>query len=374
MNDKKKVTFVFQKARKDRLNKNIPFAKDMFYTYFSFSEVAETELIEFGDVPPGRRYKYLWKFENSIRSALKIPMYSLYLTNKRNFQKFAISDHVILGTNRVATSCFPMMLAIKLLNKKVKFTFFVLGLYASRPKYFILRGIQSVFYFLLFSLTDNIIFIGQGEYKHALKKSKFHKRKFSYIPFGIDVNFWKTECTPSFDKKKEILFVGNDSSRDFELVKQIAKQMPDYKFIFVTSGIEKEDTGDNVTLYSGTWGDPVLSDLELKSIYEQSKLTIVPLKETLQPSGQSVALQSMIIGTPVLISNISGLWDKEKLVNGENIYIMDTNKAEDWVSKIKYLYKKENELSSISEKSIETVIDSFSIPVFFNNVKKTINF
>ena len=89
MNDKKKVTFVFQKARKDRLNKNIPFAKDMFYTYFSFSEVAETELIEFGDVPPGRRYKYLWKFENSIRSALKIPMYSLYLTNKRNFQKFA---------------------------------------------------------------------------------------------------------------------------------------------------------------------------------------------------------------------------------------------------------------------------------------------
>jgi glycosyltransferase involved in cell wall biosynthesis len=374
MNDKKKVTFVFQKARKDRLNKNIPFAKDMFYTYFSFSEVAETELIEFGDVPQGRRYKYLWKFENSIRSALKIPMYSLYLTNKRNFQKFATSDHVILGTNRVATSCFPMMLVIKLLNKKVKFTFFVLGLYASRPKYFILRGIQSVFYFLLFSLTDNIIFIGQGEYKHAIKKSRFHKRKFSYIPFGIDVNFWKTECTPSFEKKKEILFVGNDSSRDFELAKQIAKQMPNYKFIFVTSGIEKEDTGDNVTLYSGTWGDPVLSDLELKSIYEQSKLTIVPMKETLQPSGQSVALQSMIIGTPVLISNISGLWDKEKLLNGENIYLMDTNNVEDWVNKIKHLYKNENELISVSKKSIETVIDSFSISRFYENVKKTINF
>ncbi len=374
MNDKKKVTFVFQKARKDRLNKNIPFAKDMFYTYFSFSEVAETELIEFGNVPPGRRYKYLWKFENSIRSKLKIPMYSLYLTSKRNFKKFAESDHVILGTNRVATSSFPMMLVIKLLNKKVKFTFFVLGLYASKPKYLILRGMQSFFYFLLFSITDNIIFIGHGEYKHALKNSRFYKKKFSYIPFGIDVDFWKTSSKPLFEKKKEILFVGNDSSRDFELVKEIANQLPEYKFIFVTSEIEREDISDNVTLYSGTWGNPVLTDIELKSIYEQSKLTIVPMKETLQPSGQSVALQSMIVGTPVIISKISGLWDHEKLINNENIYLMDTNKAEDWVNKIKHLYKKENELSSISEKSIETVTDSFSIPVFFNNVKKTINF
>ena len=50
-------------------------------------------------------------------------------------------------------------------NKKVKFTFFVLGLYASKPKYLILRGMQSFFYFLLFSITDNIIFIGHGEYR-----------------------------------------------------------------------------------------------------------------------------------------------------------------------------------------------------------------
>ena len=39
---------------------------------------------------------------------------------------------------------------------------------------------------------------------------------------------------------------------------------------------------------------------------QESKITIIPLKNTLQPSGQSVALQSMANGTPVLISKTDG--------------------------------------------------------------------
>ena len=53
----KKVTFVFQRARNSRINEEIPFAKEMFYTYFHFLEEYETEIIEFGNFPEGRRYK-----------------------------------------------------------------------------------------------------------------------------------------------------------------------------------------------------------------------------------------------------------------------------------------------------------------------------
>ena len=35
----------------------------------------------------------------------------------------------------------------------------------------------------------------------------------------------------------------------------------------------------------------------------------MPLVETLQPSGQSVALQSMSMGLPVLITKTEGFWD-----------------------------------------------------------------
>ena len=40
-------------------------------------------------------------------------------------------------------------------------------------------------------------------------------------------------------------------------------------------------------------------------------MTIIPLKNSIQPSGQSVALQSMACGTPVVITETFGFWDKK---------------------------------------------------------------
>ena len=61
-------------------------------------------------------------------------------------------------------------------------------------------------------------------------------------------------------------------------------------------------------LIEGHWNYEILSDEELKEIYNNAILTIIPLKDSLQPSGQSVALQSMSSGTPVMISKTSGFW------------------------------------------------------------------
>ena len=46
-------------------------------------------------------------------------------------------------------------------------------------------------------------------------------------------------------------------------------------------------------------------------MYENSKLTIVPLKNSIQPSGQSVSLQSMSMNTPVIITKTDGFWDSK---------------------------------------------------------------
>ena len=52
-------------------------------------------------------------------------------------------------------------------------------------------------------------------------------------------------------------------------------------------------TKSNSKLIKGSWGEPGVSDLELRDLYRNAKVTIVPLKNSLQPSGQSVTLQSM---------------------------------------------------------------------------------
>ena len=370
----KKITFVFQTGRKKKLKSNEKFAKDMFYTYFNFSEEFETEIIEFRNFKHTPINKFFLIFEREvIRRFFKIPAYWVFLTSKENFLKLKSSDAIILSTNRVASSVLPMLLLIKLIKRKVNVTFFVLGLYASLPKFKIFRIFQSFYYFLLFSVANNILFIGEGEYEHAIKKNKWFKKKFHYAPFGIDLSFWKNNKNDiEFENKKGILFVGNDSNRSFETVIQLSRQLKEYEFTFVTNEIFEEDVGSNVTLHNGSWGSPALSDSELKELYQKSKLTIIPLKDTIQPSGQSVALQSMAAGTPVLITDIEGLWDKRNLINNENIVLLNSNDIEEWKSKILKLYPDSNKLSNISKNGVECVTKNFDMDNFYKQIKDNI--
>ena len=53
-----------------------------------------------------------------------------------------------------------------------------------------------------------------------------------------------------------------------------------------------------------------LSDRKLLRIIQEAKCLVLPIKNTLQPSGQSVSLQSLACRTPLVINNYEGLWEK----------------------------------------------------------------
>ena len=89
--------------------------------------------------------------------------------------------------------------------------------------------------------------------------------------------------------------------------------MTDESFVFLSEQIKTEKLKENSKIINGSWGSPAIDDIELRNIYQSAKLTIIPLKESLQPSGQSVALQSIACGTPVLITETKGFWDKKTL-------------------------------------------------------------
>ena len=77
--------------------------------------------------------------------------------------------------------------------------------------------------------------------------------------------------------------------------------------MFLSEEISKKNVSANSSILKGSWGNPAINDLELRKLYRSAKLTIIPLKESLQPSGQSVALQSIACGTPVLITKLKDL-------------------------------------------------------------------
>ena len=62
------------------------------------------------------------------------------------------------------------------------------------------------------------------------------------------------------------------------------------------------------------------------------------MKDSLQPSGQSVTLQSMSLGIPVLISKTVGFWDFSKFRDEENI-ISDASVSSSYYKNIISPYK-----------------------------------
>ena len=135
-----------------------------------------------------------------------------------------------------------------------------------------------------------------------------------FLSFCIDSAFWKSKEEYKSSTRKKILFIGNDGNREFQKAIEIAKIMQDKEFLFVTSDEEINNLEmENVEVISGNWNKSLLTDTEVRDIYEQSKVTILPLKNTLQLSGQSVTLQFRCPSrVPVIISNTIGFWDSDR--------------------------------------------------------------
>ena len=100
---------------------------------------------------------------------------------------------------------------------------------------------------------------------------------------------------------------------------RLTLKMPDVNFTIVSKNVDTYKFGPNVTVHNGSWRSEELDDILLES-YINSSLTILPIKETFQPSGQSVSLQSMSCGTPVMITKTKGFWDNENFIDGKNIF------------------------------------------------------
>ena len=149
--------------------------------------------------------------------------------------------------------------------------------------------------------------------------------------------------------------------------------MENFSFIFVSNNIKKENLiHNNVEVYEGSWAENKITDSEIKNIYEKSFLTIIPLIESNQPSGQSVALQSMAVGVPVLISKTSGFWDFEKFNNDTNIIFIENEGIDSWITQIISLSNDPDTINNITNNALKTLEENYDLLRFYDALKKIV--
>ena len=124
--------------------------------------------------------------------------------------------------------------------------------------------------------------------------------------FGVDDRFW---TLPEESVQREgVLAVGNDSRRDFLTLVEAAKFLPEISFTVMTRREKPRILPLNVEWRRGDWKEAPVTDEELRALYQQAACVVVPLEECIQPSGQSVAMQAMMCGAPVVHTKTAGWW------------------------------------------------------------------
>lgn len=362
----KKITYIFTRGRIAKVD-NIEFSDDFFYGYrYLIEQKYDLNALEFI-----KTNKVLSKIEHILSRIFSLPLYVFSIYTRKNYQMLKHSDHIFLVSESTGFAVLPMLFFLKKSNQ-IKTHMFVMGLFSKKINFIFFKNFHRFLIKTLVNNLDKLYFLGKEEFNLANELIK-DNNKLHFTSFYIDTNFWKQENL-DIQKNTEILFVGNDGNRNYELLIKIAEVMSEYNFVFVS----KHETITNLNLpnvrvLKGSWNSNILTDKDLREIYLSSRIVILPLIESNQPSGQSVTLQSMSLGIPVIISNTNGFWDKDSFINNENIVFENSNTPISWKKSIESLYNDVSKLNNISKNSINLVHEKYNLEIFNKFLLNEIN-
>lgn len=210
--------------------------------------------------------------------------------------------------------------------------------------------------------------LSKNEANYLRVEFPFIKERIFYLPFGVDADFWQ----PKAIKSDYVLSVGSDLSRDYRLL--IKAWKPNYPKLKILTALKVEDPGtNNIQIIRGDRAQKILSHEDLKKLFQECLFVVIPMKDTIQPSGQSTCAQAMSCGKIVIMSRIAGLWDAAALKHNENCFLVSPHSIEDMRKNIEYVIKNKRNLSYVENKARETILNHFTFTQMGDVLEKIIH-
>jgi glycosyltransferase involved in cell wall biosynthesis len=144
-----------------------------------------------------------------------------------------------------------------------------------------------------------------------------------FVPFGVDVQ----DLRPPDERATiDVVSVGADQHRDFDLLLRVAARMPDVGFRIVTTADRlralRPKKPDNVTLEAD------LTFVDMRTRLEQARVVALPVRENSYSGATTVLLQAMALGKPVVVSRTKAIATSYGLVDGENCRLVPPGDAD----------------------------------------------
>jgi glycosyltransferase involved in cell wall biosynthesis len=183
--------------------------------------------------------------------------------------------------------------------------------------------------------------------------------------FGVDTGFWSPAEIPT--RGEYILAVGNDARRDYATLVRAAASW-DMPVRILTKRTIDGPLPDNVQIVTTSWHSPAVTDQKLRELYRGAAVVVVPVSESIQPSGQSVALQAMACGRPVALSRTSGLWTGEDFSDGEHLVLVDCSSSDALAGAVQTLLNQPRESELLARNARARAVERGDISGFANRL------
>jgi glycosyltransferase involved in cell wall biosynthesis len=139
-----------------------------------------------------------------------------------------------------------------------------------------------------------------------------------FLPFAVDVDAFRPDSArpPSTD----VVSVGADPRRDFELLLEVASRRPELSFRIVASA---ERARTLAALPANVDLEVDLSLAEARARLADARVVALPVRENSYSGATTVLLQAMALGKPVVVSRTAAIASGYELEDGINCRLVE---------------------------------------------------
>ena len=305
-----RIAFLFKSGREDRKSQSFP--TEFFYGFIQLQQAGyDVEIIIDRELnlgnSPSRLRRVLSHF---VYLMIGIPLWPLRRLTRHNVRERLDSFDGLVVTTNTFGICLCVLRRLNLIRPQI--LFIAMGLIKSTTP----RRTIAIYRWLF---RKNVMLRTLSEIDANLLASRL-RTPVLHIPFGVDPSFWvPIEVNACASSEDYILSIGNDSNRDYQTLLDAWKS--NYPKLRIVTSQDIATTSPNIEIIRGDWHKQILTDEHIRTLMQHARFVVLTIKNTIQPSGQSVCLQAMACGKAVIINDFPGLWNRELLRNGQTCII-----------------------------------------------------
>ncbi|MGB9980274.1 glycosyltransferase family 4 protein [Methanobacterium sp.] len=201
--------------------------------------------------------------------------------------------------------------------------------------------------------------------REALIEFLNFQNKVEFIPFGVEFSRYSSSDT----NEKYILCVGR-AGRDYETLLKAVKDLK-INVIIVTGNDPIPTSGKIENNYQNIDVLNEISHEEYEKLIANASFIVLPLEDTLYPTGQTVLLESMATGKAVIATKTAGTIDY--IENGKTGFFIEPYNAGDLKEKISYLLRNPVEAQIVGKNSRKSVENNFTMANTVEHLKTILN-